>query len=253
VVLLHGFPQCWYQWRYVMPQLAGRFRVVAPDMRGFNESDKPEGIPSYDIVPLIADVAALVRELGEERAHIVGHDWGGGVAWALAMQRPDVVDRLAVVNCPHPATLWRELRNPNQLLRSWYILFFQMPLFPEALMRLTVRRSLPSSAAVPGSFPPEALDVYENALAQPGAATAMINYYRAAVRGAQRASGLMQTISRPSLLIWGLKDFALVPEHTEGLEPWVPDLRVERIEDSGHWVPEEKPRMLSDLLADFLA
>jgi pimeloyl-ACP methyl ester carboxylesterase len=252
VILLHGFPQCWYEWRYVIPRLAEHFHVIAPDMRGYNESDKPPGIASYTIENLTQDIASLIETLGEERAHIVGHDWGGGVAWGLGMQHSHRVDRLAVLNSPHPAAFERELKKGRQLLRSWYIFFFQLPLLPEASMRLTLRRSLPNSAQVPGAFPEEALDVYENAISQPGAATAMINYYRALFRNAPAARRLIRPITRPTLLLWGMKDFALIPELTEGLEQWVPDLRIERREESGHWLPEEKPGVVGDALLDFL-
>ena len=254
VILLHGFPQCWYQWRNVMPRLAERFHVVAPDMRGYNLSDKPGGVGSYTLDKLGQDVASLVEALGEERAHVVGHDWGGGVAWHVAVRHPNRVNKLAVINAPHPAAYERELRNPEQLARSWYILFFQLPLLPEASLRLTIRRAFRPTAAVPGSFPDEALDVYENAVAQPGAATAMINYYRAAARTApEKLKQNKRAVTRPTLLLWGMKDFALSPRLTEGLEPWIADLRVERVEDSGHWVPEEKPRLVADTLLDFLS
>jgi pimeloyl-ACP methyl ester carboxylesterase len=253
VILLHGFPQCWYQWRYIMSRLSSRFRLVAPDMRGYNESDRPPGTDSYDTETLACDVVDLIAALGEERAHVVGHDWGGVVAWHLASYYPERVDKLAVINAPHPSRFARELaRNPLQALRSLYALFFQLPILPEAVLRLTLRRTLPSSAVVPGAFPEEALDVYENAVAQPGAATTMLNYYRAAGR-----SGLtmeytdMPPVQAPVLLLWGMKDRFLNPNLTEGLEKWVPDLRVVRIEECGHWVAEEMPGVAADELANF--
>ena len=254
VILLHGFPQCWYQWRHVMVRLAPHFRVIAPDMRGYNESDKPPGIGSYSIDKVSRDIVALVEALGEERAHVVGHDWGGGIAWHMGMYYPERINKLAVINAPHPATFERELRKVRQLLLSWYILFFQMPLLPEAVLRLTIRRSMPMTAAIPGSFADEALDVYENAAAQPGAATAMIDYYRAAFRRDPTwFRENKRAIILPTLLLWGMKDFALVPDLTEGLEQWVPDLRIKRIEDSGHWVPEERPGVVAEELLEFLS
>jgi pimeloyl-ACP methyl ester carboxylesterase len=253
VVLLHGFPQCWYQWRYVMPRLAQHFHVVAPDMRGYSESSKPKGVTAYDIEKVSADIDGLIGTLGEEKAHIVGHDWGGSIAWYMGAHHAHRIDRLAIINAPHPAALKRELRSSEQALRSWYVLAFQLPLLPEAMLRLTIRRSLPSSAPTPGTFNDEALDVYENAVSLPGAATSMINYYRAAVR---QAPFIMReadrTIALPTLLLWGMKDFALVPRLTEGLEPYVPNLRIERVEESGHWLAEEKPHVVVDALIDFL-
>jgi len=253
VILLHGFPQCWYQWRYIMPRLAPHFHLVAPDMRGYNLSSKPPGVASYNIEEVSQDIVALIRALGEERAHIVGHDWGGGVAWYMGANHADRINKLVVLNAPLPPAFERELKRVEQLLRSWYIFFFQLPWLPEAVLRLTIRRSMPTTAAIPGAFPDEALDVYESAVSQPGAATAMINYYRAAFRRAFTVFGKSKkVITVPTMLIWGMKDFALVPRLTEGLEPWVPDLRVERIEDTGHWVGEEKPGLVGDLLLDFL-
>ncbi|MDQ3928771.1 MAG: alpha/beta fold hydrolase, partial [Chloroflexota bacterium] len=190
----------------------------------------------------------------EVRAHVVGHDWGGVIAWQIGMDHPEWVDRLVVVNAPHPVAYRREALRIEQAFRSYYAFLFQLPVLPEAMMRLTLRRALPSSAAVPGSFSDDALDIYQNNISQPGAATAMINYYRAAAR---EVLGLVtqdhKLITAPTMLLWGMKDFALVPGLTEGLEEWVPGIRVERNEESGHWVPEEKPGWVGDRLREFLA
>lgn len=254
VILLHGFPECWYEWHYVMPRLASRFRLVALDMRGYNLSDKPQGVAQYTLEKLGRDVAALIEALGEARAYVVGHDWGGLVAWHVGMYHGDHVEKLAVINAPHPVVFQRELRKLPQLARSYYAFFFQLPVLPEAVMRLVLRRSLEGTAAVPGSFSREALDVYENNISQPGAATAMINYYRASKpQSVQFAKEDDRVITRPTLLLWGMKDFALLPSLTEGLEPWVPNLRIEREPDSGHWLPEEKPGWIADRLAEFFS
>jgi pimeloyl-ACP methyl ester carboxylesterase len=256
VLLLHGFPQCWYQWRLVMPHLAEQFHVVAPDMRGYNWSGKPPGVDSYRHDRLAGDVAGLVEAFGHERAHVVGHDWGGLVAWYAGIFRPERVDRLVVINAPHPGAYQRELTRTLQWLRSYYVYFFQLPWLPEALTRVSVGQTLRASAYVPGAFPDEAIDVYRNGVSQPGAATAMINYYRAAFRYTLRhrhTPGVNGMIARPTMLIWGLRDFALTPELSYDLDRWVPGIRVHRIEDSGHWVAEEKPRQTAELLAGFLA
>src|SRR5205807_2242388 len=135
-VLLHGFPEFWYSWRHQLPALAAAgFRVIAPDMRGYNLSAKPPGIRSYCLEALTGDVVGLVRHLGYERAVIAGHDWGGAVAWHTALTRPDVVERLVILNSPHPATFLRELRTFAQLRKSWYMFFFQLPLLPELMIR----------------------------------------------------------------------------------------------------------------------
>lgn len=252
VVLLHGFPETWYMWRNVIPVLSTRFHVVAPDMRGYNESDKPEGVGSYTLDKLSEDIVGLIKEMGEERAHIVGHDWGGVIAWHMGQHYPEVVEKLVVINAPHPATFQRELRRLHQLARSWYAFFFQLPLLPEAAVRATIR-GLAGSAAVPGAFTEEALDVYENGVSQPGAATAMINYYRAAARQSFRIVGSYKVVDVPTLVIWGMKDTFLSPRLLDGLERWVRDVRIERVEESAHWVPEEKPERVTELLVEFLA
>src|SRR5262249_2077021 len=143
VVLLHGFPECWYSWRHQIPALAPRFRVVAPDLRGYNESDKPAGVAAYSLTELVADVHGLIEAFGERGAVIVGHDWGGGVAWTFAMEHPEATRRLVVMNCPHPAIFAEHLRtDPRQLARSWYMFFFQIPGLPELLLGLGGARAI---------------------------------------------------------------------------------------------------------------
>ena len=240
VLLLHGFPDFWYSWHYQIPVLAeAGFRVVAPDLRGYNTSSKPEGIGSYRIDTLVADVAELINELGEAEAHLVGHDWGGVIAWYAAMLHPHRISKLAVLNAPHPVAFARELRRSTQLLRSWYAGFFQLPLLPEIALRANgyalLRRVLPHEA-------------YLEAWAQPGALTAMVNYYRAAARYARPAP---RPIGAPTLLIWGERDRFLVPGLTDGLEPWVPQLHVERLQ-VGHWVQLRAPDRVNALLTEFL-
>jgi pimeloyl-ACP methyl ester carboxylesterase len=253
VLLLHGFPECWYEWRYVMPRLAERFHVVAPDMRGFNWSERPRGVSNYGVDKVAADIAALVEALGYEKSHLVGHDWGGAVAWYFGMAHPDRLDKLVILNAPHPGPYQRELMRGKQLLRSYYIFFFQLPLLPEAAIRLLLRSSLRGTAFVPGAFSDEALDMYQHAISQPGAATAMLNYYRAFARDSLSLRRMDTSVRRPTLVIWGMKDFALIPELLDGLERWVPDLRVERVEESGHWVPEERPHLVTESLLEFLS
>jgi pimeloyl-ACP methyl ester carboxylesterase len=258
VILLHGFPECWYSWRHQIPALAAAgYHVIAPDMRGYNRSEKPIGVRPYRLEALTADVAALIRHAGADRAAVVGHDWGGLVAWQLPVHHPEVVERLIVLNAPHPGAMLRELRRPRQLRRSWYILFFQLPCLPEALARAgnyaLFRRLLARGAVHPGAFSGRDLDRYVHALAQPGAATCMVNYYRALVR--RPPADLLRMARRvdvPTLLIWGERDVALDIHLTEGLERWVPNLRLERIADASHWVQNDVPDRVNALLLDFL-
>lgn len=260
VVLLHGFPEFWYAWRHQIPALAAAgFRVAAPDLRGYNLSDKPKGAASYRAGAVMDDVAALIGHLGAERAHVVGHDWGGVIAWRLAMRRPERVERLAIINAPHPAVFARELRHLRQLRRSWYAGFFQLPLIPEALIRANdyalLERIFRNGPRRPGAYTDEDIRLYKEAVAQPGALTAMLDYYRAisrsAPRGKEDEQGGDGLVQRPTLVIWGEQDTALTTHNLEGLERYVADLRIERIPEASHWVPADAPERVNRLLIDF--
>lgn len=254
-VLLHGFPECWYSWRRQMPALAkAGFRVVAPDQRGYNLSDKPSDMYAYRLDALTADVAAILDWAGRERAVIVGHDWGGAVAWRFAMDYPDRVERLVIMNAPHPVAFARELRHWSQRRRSWYMFFFQIPWLPEALLALspmgTARFFFRKVAVRKGAFSDDDLRAFAAAMAQPGALRSMIHWYRAAFRHppAQR----VRPIEAPTLLIWAVDDIALGVELTRGLEKWVPNLTIHYIPDCGHWVQNEAAEEVNGALLDFL-
>jgi pimeloyl-ACP methyl ester carboxylesterase len=258
VVLLHGFPEFWYEWRHQLPALAAAgFRAVAPDLRGYNLSEKPKGVAPYRAAVVTEDVAALIRFLGAERAHVAGHDWGGVIAWNLALRHPERVDRLAVINAPHPAIFRRELRRPRQFFRSWYAAFFQLPLLPEAMLRAGNARALENvlrRSANPGSYTDDDVARYKEAMARPGALTAALNYYRAFGRSIFRSGGAAasrETIDRPTLVIWGEKDSALNLHNLDGLERYVPGVRIERLPDATHWVPADAPNRVSELLIGF--
>ncbi|HEY3079476.1 MAG TPA: alpha/beta hydrolase [Chloroflexota bacterium] len=259
VVLLHGFPEFWYSWRHQIRALAGAgFRVVAPDMRGYNLSDKPPGVAAYDLDALVEDVARLIRERGAERAVVVGHDWGGGVAWAFAMRHPEMLERLVVLNCPHPARLFDGLRTLRQLRKSWYMFFFQLPRLPEASMRsgdfALLRRTLRADAARPDAFGAEDVERYVAALSQPGALTGGINYCRAMFRRSPaRRRGAIRPITAPVLVVWGERDRYLGPELAEPDPTLVPNARVERLPDASHWAQVDRPERVNALLLDFLA
>lgn len=255
VLLLHGFPEFWYSWRRQIAVLAERFHVVAPDLRGYNLSEKPPS--GYDMETLTEDVSGLIQLFGEQQAAIVGHDWGGAVAWAFAIRHPESVTRLVVLNAPHPARFAEEIRKPRQLLRSWYILFFQIPLLPELLLGANrcwpLVRLMRRSAVQADTFSDEDLERYRVAMARPGALKAAIAYYRAAVRGRRSmeelaAAGPIQT---PTLVLWGEQDQALGKELTYGLERWVPNLQV-RYLDCGHWTQQERSGDVNRYLLEFL-
>jgi pimeloyl-ACP methyl ester carboxylesterase len=263
VLLLHGFPELSRSWRHQLRALgAAGYRSVAPDLRGYGRSDRAG---PYDLRTLARDSAGLVEVLGRERAAVVGHDWGGAVAWATAVHEPQVVERLAILNCPHPGVLAEEmLRNPRQLLRSWYIFFFQIPWLPERLLARAgaryVARALRGGAYVRGAFPTEELAVYRQAFARPGAARAALGYYRAAIRGSLdlRREGRRRPIAVPTLVIWGARDRFLGRETADlaRMAPYfapgnVPSVRF--LEEAGHFVQNEDPAGVSSELLAWLA
>src|SRR6266576_6661978 len=252
IVLLHGFPEFWYGWRLqIKPLAAAGFRVVAPDMRGYNLSSKPDGVAAYDTRQLAADIRGLVHERGAETALLAGHDWGGSIAWATAMNYPEVVDRLAILNAAHPRRLQQGLHDPNQLRKSWYFFFFAVPGLPEEVVHARdwhFFRHFLQDANPP--YTPQELERYVEAWSQPGAAAAMINYYRASVRQSQEeAAAKLRPISAPTLVIWGERDSYLGSKLAEPDRDDVPNLdRVERLPDASHWVHHDEAERVNQLL-----
>jgi pimeloyl-ACP methyl ester carboxylesterase len=259
VLLLHGFPQFWYEWRHQIPALVeAGFRVVAPDMRGYNLSDKPPGVRSYRVELLARDVERLIQACGERAATVVGHDWGAIAAWIAAMRHPGRVGRLAILNVPHPARSLDGLLSPGQLMRSSYVFFFQVPRLPEEVIRAgdfaLLRSTLRQDPVRPETFTAGDIERYVEAIAQPGALTATLNYYRALLRHPRETRALLKRIEAPVLVIWGERDRSLSRRLAEPPRLWVPNLlRVERLPESSHWVAEDRPREVNTLLLDFLS
>jgi pimeloyl-ACP methyl ester carboxylesterase len=257
VLLLHGFPETSHAWRKQIPALATRFRVVAPDLRGYGGSEKPKGIAAYRTSVVAKDIVGLIHAFDAERAHVVGHDWGGAVAWAVAIEQPEAVDRLVALNCPHPAVMAKALRsNWSQFRKSWYIFAFQVPWLPEWALRRDGARALKQTlrgfTKRPETFTEMDLDEYARAFSAPDAATAAINYYRAAVRSPVPTG--MKKVRASTLIIWGEDDVALGIELTRGMEGLLErEPRVEYIPDTGHFVMEERPEEVNRLLLEFLA
>jgi pimeloyl-ACP methyl ester carboxylesterase len=259
VVLLHGFPELWWSWRHQLPALAAAGRLaVAPDLRGFGGSDRPRGVEAYALHRLAGDVAGLVRALGAGPAAIVGHDWGGVLAWAVAARHPELVERLVVLNAPHPSAMLRALRRPRQLLRSSYMLLFQLPVLPERLLaacdHALLRRALRASRARP--VPDAELEPYVAAAREAGLGGGLDWYRamgRALLRGRAGRGGAGRRVEAPALVVWGERDPFLGPELATPPADRVPDARVLRIAEAGHWVQLDAPAQVNAAILGFLA
>jgi pimeloyl-ACP methyl ester carboxylesterase len=257
IVLLHGFPEFWYGWRLqIRPLAAAGFRVVAPDLRGYNLSSRPDDVAAYDVEKIAADISGLIHERGAESALLVGHDWGGTAAWVTAMNHPEVVDRLAILNAAHPRKLSHGLHHPGQLRKSWYFFFFALPELPESVVHANhwhfFRHFLGDADP---AYTAEEIERYVEAWSQPGAATGMINYYRASVRQSPKhAEAQLRPISAPTLVIWGQDDGYLGSDLAEPDHDDVPNLdRVELLPDASHWVHHDQHQRVTRLLIDFFA
>jgi epoxide hydrolase 4 len=255
MLMLHGFPEFWYSWRHQIPEFAQNYKVVAIDLRGYNDSDKPADPKAYGMSTLIADIEGVIIGLGYDRCTLVGHDWGGAIAWSFAYAHPEMCDRLIVLNLPHPAKFASGLMTPQQLLKSWYIFFFQIPVLPELLLQANdyqlIAKAFTDMAIDKTAFTTADLEAYKDAAAKRGALTAMVNYYRNALQpGAKRQWGKLEV---PTLLIWGEQDLALGIELTYGTEEYVEDLTIRYIPNCSHWVQQEKPQLVNQYMREFLA
>lgn len=244
VVLLHGFPEYRISWKRQLPALAAAgYRAVAPDLRGYGESPKPPRVDDYKLPLIVDDVAELITE----PCVLVGHDWGALVAWFLAMTRPELVRKLVILNVPHPALLARELRRSRrQRINMSYQLFFQLPVLPELFMRLFGKRL----AKRAGRFTREEIETY--AAHWNRNIRTMLHYYRALRKTRGTLRPMMKRIDVPAMLIWGLWEPVFIPECFEGTEEWVPDLRLEKIPKTGHFVQHDAWERVNQLLLDFL-
>ncbi len=264
VVLLHGFPEMWWAWRYQIRALADAgYRVIVPDLRGYNDTDKTG---PFDIETLCTDVRELIQKAGEKSATIVGHDWGGAITWHLASRMPEVCERIAVLNCPHPVMMSKALARARygdftQLRKSWYIFLFQVPFLPERLIELRgsefMRKMYANAAVDHANLNAEEIEPLVRAIVKPGVAQSALGYYRAFARrvvlGRSPSNGSAR-VRCPSLLIWGKKDFALdFDSLVPGTERYVENLQIETIDNCGHFCQEEQPARVNELLLEFLA
>ncbi|MFI4935418.1 MAG: alpha/beta fold hydrolase [Caulobacterales bacterium] len=258
-ILLHGFPESRFSWRHQLPMLADLgWRAIAPDTRGFGGSSRPSGVAAYKIDALMEDVAGLFDAAGARRRLLIGHDWGGIIAWAFAIAGRLPLDGLVVLNAPHPLVFGRLMRRSwRQRMRSWYMGAFQIPMLPEALLTArgakAVGDAFTNEARDKARFPPEVTDVFRRNALIPGAATAMINYYRANVFDlARRLEAGAQTIAAPTLMIWGEADSFMGVEATEGYEDFVPDFTLKRLPGVSHWVQQEAPEAVNAIIEGWL-
>jgi epoxide hydrolase 4 len=256
VVLLHGFPENWRCWVRQIPALtAAGCRVIIPDQRGYNLSDKPKGVESYRVDVLVEDIIGLIKALDYEKVNLVGHDWGAFVAWMLAIKRPDMLHRLGIINVPHPAVAKRFLkRDFEQMRRSLYALFFQLPWLPETLMRVgywNLAASGMCRSGKPNAFTDEDIKKYKEAWSQPGAMTAMLNWYRAVVRYQPDITNDMQVKVR-TLILWGVQDFALSRRMARPSLDYCEDGNLIFFPEATHWVQREEADEVNKRLLEFM-
>ena len=265
ILFLHGFPEFWYAWKNQLETFGGEFFAVAPDLRGFNLSDKPPDVESYRAKHLVADIDALARHFGKDKFVLVAHDWGGAVGWTYAAAFPQRLSRLVIVNSPHPAIFQRDLtNNAAQQQASAYMNFFRLPKAESVLSENGFARLFAMNAGWGGK--PWMTDAdkqaYTEAWSHPGALTGGLNYYRAsplhpplegdAGAAAVKFDPAQVTIKVPTLVIWGMGDTALLPCNLDGLDAYVPDLRVVRVPEATHWVIHEQPALVNNAIRDFL-
>jgi pimeloyl-ACP methyl ester carboxylesterase len=266
VMFVHGFPEFWYEYKNQLEEFGTSFTAVAPDMRGYNLSSKPKELEKYQVSYMVEDLRQLAVKLGHKKFILVAHDWGGAIAWAFAIAHPEYLEKLVIINAPHPGVFQRELAsNPDQQKASQYMLMFRSPQ-AEAILSANNYAALVEAVLgeglKTGAFTEEDKKEYIKAWSQPGALTGGLNYYRAAnagppAAGETRASAPTPAPSAfivkvPTLVIWGEKDTALLISSLDGLETFVPQLTIKRIPDGTHWVIHEKPELVNQYIREFI-
>ena len=258
VVLLHGFPEFWYSWRHQLSAFSEDYTVVAPDMRGYNLSDKPTNVSAYEVEKLAADVVGLIHHLGFEKAGLVGHDWGAGVAWAVAANCPKSISKLACMQVP-PASIWKKNQTLKQFLASWYMFFFQLPKLPEWLLTKNdykkMAMALKTTTAEKNVFSSDDVEKYKEAWKKEGAVTGALNYYRANIIKRMFGKGKKsEKIKVPTLFIYGEKDQAILAQTVEGVGSIIDaEYQELRIPEAAHWVQVEAKDKVTKALQNFLA
>jgi pimeloyl-ACP methyl ester carboxylesterase len=268
IIFVHGFPEFWYEWKKQLADFGKDHLAVAPDMRGYNLTEKPADLDQYQVKYLVEDIRALAEHLGHKKFILVGHDWGGAVAWAFAIAHPEYLEKLVIINAPHPAVFQRELReNPAQQKASQYMLFFRSPDAEKMLSANNYSQlvnGVLGQALKEGYLTEADRDAYIAAWSQPGALTGGLNYYRAARVGPPAKEGDKDSVNfarelsasmivkAPTLVIWGEKDTALLTGNLEGLDKFVPNLTIKRVPEGSHWVIHEKPELVDSYIKEFI-
>jgi pimeloyl-ACP methyl ester carboxylesterase len=268
IMFVHGFPEFWYEWEKQLIEFGQDYQAVAPDLRGYNLSSKPSDVEKYHVKYLIEDMRALAEHLGHEKFIMVGHDWGGGVAWSAAIRHPEIVEKLVIINSPHPAVFARELlNNPDQQKASQYMLILRSAEAERVLSENNFAR-LSDVLVQFGSkweMSEERRLKYIDAWSQGGALTGSLNYYRASplypptstedkeqIKSILNLPKEMLAVRVPTLVIWGEQDRALLTGNLDGLEEYIEDLTLKRIPDGTHWVIHEQPELVNTLIRDFI-
>ena len=255
MLFLHGFPEFWYAWRRQIGYFAEKgYLVVVPDQRGYNLSDKPQGIAAYKIDELAKDIVGLIDAYGRKQILLVGHDWGASVSWWLSIKYPERISKMVILNVPHPKVMAKEMfSNPEQMQRSWYIFYFQLPGAVEHLAASTNYQwvlNLITSNAKPGAFSPADLEKYRTAFAQPGAFSAMVNWYRASVQTKQEQPK-SYSVDVPLLFMWGEEDIAMLTKMADDSMPYCKQGKLIKMPGVSHWIQHEQADRVNALIEEF--
>jgi len=268
IMFVHGFPEFWLGWYQQLIEFGGDYQAVAPDMRGYNLSSKPSNVEDYNVKDLIEDLQALTKYLGHEKLIMVAHDWGGAIAWSAAIRHPELLEKLIIINSPHPAVFARELlKNPEQQKASQYMLMLRSAEAEQILSNNNYARLMEVLVQFGSKWEmsEEKRLKYLDAWSQPGALTGSLNYYRASplfpptsqndveqIESILNLPKEMFEIKVPTLVIWGEQDRALLTGNLDGLEEYIEDLTIKRIPDGTHWVVHEQPQEVNGLIRDFI-
>ena len=258
-ICLHGFPENSFSWRYQLPMLAELgYEAWAPNLRGYGKTSRPLLIENYTMDHLLADVAGLIDAAGKSEVVLIAHDWGAVIAWQFAIKKIRPLHKLIICNVPHPIPMMKSMKNGlGQLKKSWYIFFFQIPRLPEWLLGRNqakgISQAFRNSAVNKDMFPDEVVEVYRKNANQPGALTAMINYYRGLFKGRKNSSiEDIAIIDTPTLMVWGEDDVALSKDTTYGTQDYVTDFQIRYLPRVSHWVQQEAPEQVNVMMKAFL-